>query len=186
MESNFKCLAIYWSRLAEIGEEAEIQLYQDNNACVAKIGIFAECLTEEILQSEHMQKYIACKQFERIEVLREKKIITSHMADILHKIRMIRNDVSHGKIQCSAEEAEELLYRAYSLTVWFLKHYSDIEVENKRFEIPCHKESNKLNSVEYGVVGQNINEKHTQTLWKVIFGILFLMSVLLNIYFIFQ
>ena len=52
MKSNFEFLKEYWPALAQIGETAENYLYSDPNACIYKIGLFAERLVQEILVFE--------------------------------------------------------------------------------------------------------------------------------------
>ena len=52
MKSNFEFLNRYWPALAQIGETAENYLYSDPNACIFKIGLFAERLVQEILAFE--------------------------------------------------------------------------------------------------------------------------------------
>ena len=47
MKSNFEFLNRYWPALAQIGETAESYLYSDPNACIFKIGLFAERLVQE-------------------------------------------------------------------------------------------------------------------------------------------
>ena len=81
MRSNFEFLNIYWSGLVELGRKAEKQLYYDNNACIVTIGIFAERLTEEIFNSEHLQSQQELNQFNKIEYLKEHKIISQWGVD---------------------------------------------------------------------------------------------------------
>ena len=47
MKSYFEFLNRYWPSLAQIGETAENYLYSDPNACIFKIGLFAERLVQE-------------------------------------------------------------------------------------------------------------------------------------------
>ena len=48
MKSNFEFLKEYWPALAQIGETAENYLYSDPNACIYKIGLFAERLEKSV------------------------------------------------------------------------------------------------------------------------------------------
>ena len=54
MKSNFDFLNRYWPALAQIGATAENYVYSDPNACVYKLGMFAERLVQEILVFEHI------------------------------------------------------------------------------------------------------------------------------------
>ena len=56
MQSNFDFLSKYWSTLAKIGSTAESYLYNDPNACIYKIGMFAERLVKEIFAFEQLQE----------------------------------------------------------------------------------------------------------------------------------
>ena len=54
MKSNFDFLNRYWPALAQIGATAETYVYSDPNACIYKLGMFAERLVQEILVFEHI------------------------------------------------------------------------------------------------------------------------------------
>ena len=56
MKSNFEFLNRYWPVLAQLGANAENYLYSDPNACIYKLGMFAERLVLEILVFEHMDE----------------------------------------------------------------------------------------------------------------------------------
>ena len=56
MKSNFEFLNKYWETLAKIGETAESYLYNDPNACIYKLGMFAERLVQEIFANESLEK----------------------------------------------------------------------------------------------------------------------------------
>ena len=47
MKSNFDFLNRYWPALAQIGATAETYVYSDPNACIYKLGMFAERLVQE-------------------------------------------------------------------------------------------------------------------------------------------
>ncbi|GEM_PF-1462287 len=54
MTSNFDFLNRYWETLARIGKAAESYLYNDPNACIYKLGMFAERLVQEIFAKERL------------------------------------------------------------------------------------------------------------------------------------
>lgn len=54
MKSNFDFLNRYWPALAQIGATAETYVNSDPNACIYKLGMFAERLVQEILVFEHI------------------------------------------------------------------------------------------------------------------------------------
>ena len=51
MKSNFDFLNRYWPALAQIGANAETYVYSDPNACIYKLGMFAERLVQETAMS---------------------------------------------------------------------------------------------------------------------------------------
>ena len=55
MKSNFDFLNRYWPALAQIGATAETYVYSDPNACIYKLGMFAERLVQEILVLSTLQ-----------------------------------------------------------------------------------------------------------------------------------
>lgn len=54
MKSNFDFLNQYWPTLAQIGANAENYVFSDSNACIYKIGMFAERLVQEIMLLGHI------------------------------------------------------------------------------------------------------------------------------------
>lgn len=149
MWSNFEFLDIYWSGLAELGKKAEKQLYYDNNACIVTIGTFAERMTEEILNSEHLQSRQELNQFNKIEYLKLHKIISLWVVDLLHQIRMLRNKVGHGRENASEKEALMALQQAYYLSVWFVKNYSSKAVSVEEFRTPVKQENTYNRNINY-------------------------------------
>ena len=76
MKSNFDFLSKHWSTLAKIGSVAESYLYNDPNACIYKIGMFAERLVQEIFKFENLSE----PEFDnthsnRIKILKQEGLI---------------------------------------------------------------------------------------------------------------
>ena len=83
MQSNFDFLSKYWSTLAKIGSTAESYLYNDPNACIYKIGMFAERLVKEIFAFEQLQEPdFDNSHSNRINILK-------NVADIIIEIKYI-------------------------------------------------------------------------------------------------
>ena len=196
--SNFDFLEIFWSELADLGEKAEKQLYYDNNACIVTIGIFAEKLTEKIFESEHLQENIDRSQYERIEYLKDHRKIGERVVNLLHQIRMIRNQVGHGKENVSVGEAEDALEKAYSLGVWFFNNYSGKEHIRKDFIWPVREANSGRQGngkVDYNQIVQKSHKNDDSSLTNlemqnklraktkiiVVLSILLAISVLINI-----
>ena len=190
MVSNFEFLDIYWNQLYKLGEKAEEQLYKDNSACVITLGLFAEKLTEEIINSEHLQHFDEISQFERIEKLNRIGVISDPIKDKLHKIRMTRNDASHKNLYITAEDAEQNLRYAYDIGLWFVRRYSDKQVEIPYFSLSIlrnngrnNKAAKKSESDVYASCEKIVKKVYN---WKLIMVliILLIISVGANIYFI--
>ena len=190
MASNFEFLDIYWNQLYRLGEKAEEQLYKDKSACVITLGLFAEKLTEEIINSEHLQNFDELSQFERIDKLSSIGVISDPIKDKLHKIRMTRNDASHKNLYITVGDAEQNLRYAYDIGLWFVKKYCDKQVEIPYFSLSKIKNSGKnINTTKksesdaYAPCKTIVKEVYN---WKLIIVliILLLISVSANIYFI--
>lgn len=187
MQSNFAFLNIYWSELAELGADAENQLYYDNSACAIKIGVFAEKLTNEILYSERMEEYIEENQYDKICILEEERIISSKYKDILHNIRMKRNSVSHDNEFVSDYEASQMLYDAYRLAVWFAKEYCDKNIEIPIYRKPRYRTTiyNESETVKYVNERAHQKTKIESSGTKATLIVALMLSLLLNIYLLF-
>lgn len=127
MKSNFDFLNRYWSTLAKTGSMAESYLYNDPNACIYKIGMFAERLVQEILAFEHIpEPEFDNTHSNRIKLLKQEGLIErgSKIDDILYALRKKRNDAVHN-YEDSIEDAKAMLRMAHHLAVWFMQVYGD-------------------------------------------------------------
>jgi len=139
MKSNFEFLNRYWPALAEIGTAAEKYLYADPNACLYKLGMFAERLVQEIFAFEHLPDPVSGNsQAERIRVLKREGLINSQIDDILYALRKNRNDAVHNGAD-SVEDAKTLLQMTYKLSLWFMELYGDWGYIPKDFVMPEKK-----------------------------------------------
>ena len=125
MKSNFAFLNRYWPALAQIGETAENYLYSDPNACIFKIGIFAERLVQEILVFEQMSEpEVDNTHANRIRLLKRAGLLPYEIDNTLYLLRKTRNSAVHAGAD-SVEEAKTLLSMTYNLAVWFMETYGD-------------------------------------------------------------
>lgn len=125
MKSNFEFLNRYWPALAQIGETAENYLYSDPNACVFKIGLFAERLVQEILVFEHIaEPKTDNTHANRIRILKRAGLLPHEIDNTLYLLRKTRNSAVHTGSD-SVEEAQTLLSMTYNLAVWFMETYGD-------------------------------------------------------------
>ncbi len=155
MKSNFEFLNRYWPALAQIGETAENYLYSDPNACIFKIGLFAERLVQEILAFEHIAEPEADNTHaNRIRLLKRAGLLPREIDNTLYLLRKTRNSAVHAGAD-SVDEAKMLLSMTYNLAVWFMETYGDWgyiapdfvmpeEVEHPDFELLIAEQEKKI------------------------------------------
>ncbi|MCD7810940.1 MAG: type I restriction-modification system endonuclease [Ruminococcus sp.] len=149
MKSNFEFLNRYWSTLAKIGTTAESYLYSDPNACIYKIGLFAERLVQEIFAFEHIpEPEFDNTHSNRIKILKKEGLIErgSRIDDILYALRKKRNDAVHNNEE-SVDEAKAMLQMAYHLAVWFMQVYGDWGYIPEPYKTPEIKEDIDYQSI---------------------------------------
>ncbi len=125
MRSNFDFLNRYWPALAQIGAAAESYLYSDPNACIYKIGMFAERLVNEIMVFEHIAAPSDDNTHSnRIRLLKRAGLLPRDIDNTLYLLRKNRNSAVHTGAD-SVEDAKTLLSLTYNLAVWFMETYGD-------------------------------------------------------------
>lgn len=96
MKSNFEFLNRYWPALAQIGETAENYLYSDPNACIFKLGLFAERLVQEMLAFEHIvEPVVDNTHANRIRILKRAGLLPHEIDNTLYVLRKTRNSAVH-------------------------------------------------------------------------------------------
>ena len=125
MKSNFDFLNRYWPALAQIGAAAENYLYSDPNACIYKIGMFAERLVNEIMVFEHISAPpVDNTHSNRIRLLKRAGLLPRDIDNTLYLLRKTRNTAVHTGAD-SVDDAKTLLSLMYNLAVWFMETYGD-------------------------------------------------------------
>lgn len=147
MESNFEFLNKYWPVLAQLGANAENYLYSDPNACIYKLGMFAERLVQEILVFEHIDEpQTDNTHANRIRLLKRAGLLPREIDDTLYVLRKTRNSAVHTGAD-SIDEAKTLLSMTYNLAVWFMETYGDWKYVAEDFVMPEEVHPSDLNSV---------------------------------------
>ena len=96
MKSNFEFLNKYWPVLAQLGANAENYLYSDPNACIYKLGMFAERLVREILVFEHIDEpQTENTHANRIRSLKKAGLLPQEIDNTLYLLRKTRNSAVH-------------------------------------------------------------------------------------------
>ena len=125
MKSNFDFLNRYWPALAQIGAAAENYLYSDPNACIYKIGMFAERLVNEIMVFEHISAPpVDNTHSNRIRLIKRAGLLPRDIDNTLYLLRKTRNTAVHTGAD-SVDDAKTLLSLMYNLAVWFMETYGD-------------------------------------------------------------
>lgn len=157
MKSNFEFLNRYWETLAKIGETAESYLYNDPNACIYKLGMFAERLVQEIFANERLTEPddYDNTHANRIKILKREGLIErgGKIDDILYSLRTKRNDAVH-KYENSVDTAKSLLIMAYRLAVWFMEVYGDYTFQAPEFIMPQNEPIPDYESIIKGLEEQ--------------------------------
>lgn len=138
MTSNFDFLNRYWETLARIGKAAESYLYNDPNACIYKLGMFAERLVQDIFAKERLtEPTYDNTHANRIKILKREGLIErgGRIDDILYSLRKTRNAAVH-QYEDSVDTAKSLLRMAYRLAVWFMEVYGDYSFQAPEFVMP--------------------------------------------------
>ena len=147
MKSNFDFLNRYWPALAQIGAAAENYLYSDPNACIYKIGMFAERLVNEIMVFEHISTPpVDNTHSNRIRLLKRAGLLPRDIDNTLYLLRKTRNTAVHTGAD-SVDDAKTLLSLMYNLAVWFMETYGDWGFIAPAFVMPDEKAQHDLEAL---------------------------------------
>ena len=136
MKSNFDFLNKYWPALAQISSTAENYLHSDPNACMYKIGMFAERLVQEIMVFEGIpEPDIDNTQAARIRLLKRAGLLPFDIDNALYALRKNQNDAVHTGAD-SFDDAKMLLSMAYNLAIWFMQTYGDWDFKPTPYVLP--------------------------------------------------
>lgn len=146
---NFTFLKEKWSILENLGRLAERNLYIDSNTTFIKCGMFGEIVVKFMLSMEEVDDSLIAhdnNHNNRIKLLKKEDLIPEDIDNILHMLRIKRNNAAHSGYE-DIEKAKIQLELTYKLAVWFMQTYGDWNFEPKPFEMPSENE-----------YGENIND----------------------------
>ena len=98
--------------LAEFGQEAEQNLFSNTRYSIICMGDIGEAVTYVLLNSKNIPH--EKDQIDRIKMLVSRSVIPRSAGDILHNLRMARNQAIHSRYNLE-ENAVELLDQAFEL-----------------------------------------------------------------------
>ncbi|MGG4167425.1 type I restriction-modification system endonuclease [Rossellomorea vietnamensis] len=153
MDSNFSFFREKWDVLANLGETAENNVYQDPHTTLMKLRLFGETITKFIFASENIREYDT-KQVNRINKLRRERLIEPELLDIFEALRLKGNKASHEADFGKIEEAKALLKLAFRLSTWFMEVYGDWN-----FQAPEYIEPKEKTNVDIDKLQQEYEEK---------------------------
>ncbi|MDG5853125.1 type I restriction-modification system endonuclease [Clostridium beijerinckii] len=149
--SNFTFLKEKWPILENLGRLAERNLYIDSNTTFIKCGMFGEIIVQYMFSMEDMDTTLIAhdnSHNNRIKLLKKEDYIPEDIDNILHMLRLKRNDAAHNGFE-DVEKAKVQLELTFKLAIWFMQTYGDWNFEPKAFEMPSKQEN------EYG---ENVND----------------------------
>ena len=109
--------------LAELGREAEENLYSNTRYCLVCLGDLGEAVVDKLFGDNNIEAYEK-DHFSRIELLKERNNIDENTKNILHSLRMTRNKVLHERYNeeyNSVSTAKRLIDEALSICQWLMK-----------------------------------------------------------------
>ncbi|EIT84149.1 type I restriction enzyme EcoKI subunit R [Fictibacillus macauensis ZFHKF-1] len=165
MESNFAFFRGKWDVLANLGETAEKNLYQDPHTTVMKLRLFAETVAKFVLASDNITEVYGTSQVNRINTMRREGLIEAELIDIFETLRLEGNIAMHEAGYEKTEEAKSLLHLAFRLSVWFMEVYGNWDFQAPTYQEPVEKESQDTEKLqqEYEVKVTQL-EKELETL----------------------
>ncbi|WP_350346571.1 DEAD/DEAH box helicase family protein [Heyndrickxia faecalis] len=154
MKSNFSFFKGKWDVLANLGETAEKNVYQDPHTTIMKLRLFAETLTKFVLAAENIKEAYGTSQVDRIHTLRREGLIEPELMDIFETLRRKGNQAMHEALKFTTEEAKALLRLAFRLSIWFMEVYGEWD-----FQAPEYIEPKEQKKVDTEQLQQEYEEK---------------------------
>jgi type I restriction enzyme R subunit len=137
---NFSFLAEKWPLLAEVGDLAEKNLYQDPNTSLIKLRMFAEIIVNYILAYENIKDPEDGKAISRLNILAAKAIIPDRLLPLFHSLRKTGNQATH-EAYGSVEAAANHLQFGYRVACWFRQTYGDGAFTVPQYVLPSKQTS---------------------------------------------
>ncbi len=133
--SNFDFLQNEWPLLAKYVTMAEQYLYTDSNACLYKLGSFAEQIVSYMFDVNDLcLDDTEATTANKIKKLHVNNLIPNNIDNILYSLRKTRNKAVHDGYE-SIDDCKTLLKMAYRLAIWFQNCYGE-KCESVEFVLP--------------------------------------------------
>lgn len=109
--------------LAELGQEAEENLFTNTRYCLICLGDMGEAVADRLISDNGIETHER-DQIDRIDLLSERGVITDEIRGILHDLRMARNKALHERYNdeyTSESGARRLINDALTLCEWLFR-----------------------------------------------------------------
>ena len=162
MNSNFDFFPEKWRHLEELATSAESNVYFDPRAALSELRLFCESLTDGIFHFNRLNvPFPAMSQYEKLNHLSERTNIAPDVIDMLQLIRRVGNKAVHDhKAKITPQMAMDVLKKAYSLAVWFMKMYIDHSYQPHSFVEPTNE--NKQTALTIPELEKRVKELEAQ------------------------
>lgn len=147
MDSNFGVYAEKIPILANIGKQAENNLYIDPNTTLTKMRLFCEKLVEFIFFEEGLEKPYNDSLNDRLKILKFQSILPDDEISFLHKIKNLGNKAVHEGYS-DLESALLSVQLAYRITKHIAYSYLKIDITRKEFIDPKSLAKSNIKNVE--------------------------------------
>ena len=124
MISKFDFLNDSFPKLASYGQHAEQYIDTDIFSCQVNTGQIGETVVKLIFSYAGARPEENSNAKERIDTLEFMGCLTIEVCDILHELRIARNDALHNDHCYTREALNSLLSKAAFLCKWFLENYA--------------------------------------------------------------
>ncbi len=156
-QSNFHFLLQKWGILANLGETAENNVFNDPNTTIIKIRMFAETTAKYVLAFEEIRETYDTSQVDRLNALKRDDLISDELYEMFDTIRKKGNKAVHEAGYGTEEEAKVIVHMAFRIAVWFMQVYGEWGFEEPEYIEPVKQ--TKINKVEMQKLTQSYEEK---------------------------
>ncbi|MBN6185759.1 type I restriction-modification system endonuclease [Aneurinibacillus sp. BA2021] len=156
--SNFSFLASEWPILANLGELAERNLYQDSNTTLIKLRMFGETMAKFILAFEKISEVGNTTQNDRLRAFKREDLVSPELLTIFHALKNTGNSAVHDGYE-SLQEAKRLLYMSFTLGVWFMQTYGEWDFEPEEFVLPSEASQTSARQQELEQLNRSLEER---------------------------
>ncbi|MCK8827629.1 type I restriction-modification system endonuclease [Natroniella acetigena] len=156
-KSNFDFLKESWPILANLGELAEQNLYDDPNTTLIKLRMFGEKIVDYMFAYDKLEEPEDDRQFNKLKILKQEGLMNEDILDIFHLLRRAGNKAVHDTYD-SLEKAKTVLSLSFKAGVWFMQVYGEWNFEPDEFVLP---DESKINE-DIEVMRQSYEEELAQ------------------------